>query len=129
MSGPIHSFVPRLILYRNATVAGSLLGAYLSDTGLPSHWVEHLRHGDWLAEKMRCAGALLGLGGTYDPTTDPDVLIDGGKGAFTPEELNRRYDELMCEVGRRVNDGLPLPGSSRTGGKQGKDGKDGCIVC
>ncbi|CAE6441304.1 unnamed protein product [Rhizoctonia solani] len=108
----------------NATVAGSLLGAYLTDTELPEHWVRHLRHGVWLAEKTRCAGALLGLGGTYDPTSDPDVLIDGGKGAFTTDELNRRYDELMCEVGRRVNDGLPLPGSHASG-----KAKDGCIVC
>ncbi|CAE6408639.1 unnamed protein product [Rhizoctonia solani] len=110
----------------NATVAGSLLGAYLSDTGLPEHWVQYLHHGTWLAEKMRCAGALLGLGGTYDPASDSDVLIDGGKGAFTVDELNRRYDELMCEVGRRVNDGHPLPGSSKTNG-QGE--KDGCILC
>ncbi|KAF8757983.1 ADP-ribosylglycohydrolase [Rhizoctonia solani] len=83
----------------NATVAGSLLGAYLTDTGLP------------------------------DTGSDPDVLIDGGKGAFTPEELNRRYDELMCEVGKRVNDGLPLPGSHGSGSKGGKSEKDGCIMC
>ncbi|CAE6373777.1 unnamed protein product [Rhizoctonia solani] len=113
----------------NATVAGSLLGAYLTDTGLPGHWVQHLRDGAWLVQKMKCAGSLLGLGGTYDSTNDPDVLIDGGKGAFTPEELNRRYDELMCEVGRRVNDGLPLPGSRGPSGKGGKGEKDGCIVC
>ncbi|CAE6436168.1 unnamed protein product [Rhizoctonia solani] len=110
----------------NATVAGSLLGAYLTDAGLPEHWVQHLRHGAWLAEKTRCAGALLGLGGTYDPASDSDVLIDSGKGAFTSDELNRRYDELMCEVGKRVNDGLPFPGSGKTKG-QGK--KDGCVVC
>ncbi|KAJ1306510.1 hypothetical protein OPQ81_007512 [Rhizoctonia solani] len=113
----------------NATVAGSLLGAYLTDAGLPSHWVEHLRHGSWLVEKVRGAGALLGLGGTYDPTADPDVLIDGGKGAFTHEELNRRYDELMCEVGRRVNDGLPLPGSHRSYSKKGRNENDGCVLC
>ncbi|CAE7151326.1 unnamed protein product [Rhizoctonia solani] len=110
----------------NATVAGSLLGAYLTDAGLPEHWVKHLRHSTWLAEKTRCAGALLGLGGTYDPASDPDVLIDGGKGAFTPDELNRRFDELMCEVGKRVNDGLPFPGSSK---KKGQNEKDGCVVC
>ncbi|CAE6413977.1 unnamed protein product [Rhizoctonia solani] len=113
----------------NATVAGSLLGAYLTDAGLPEHWVRHLRHRAWLAEKMRCAGSLLRLGGTYDPTNDPEVLIDGGKGAFTPEDLNRRYDELMCEVGKRVNDGLPLPGSRGQGRKGGQSEKDGCVMC
>ncbi|CAE6518713.1 unnamed protein product [Rhizoctonia solani] len=107
----------------NATAAGSLLGAYLTDAGLPDHWVQHLRHGVWLAEKTKCAGALLGLGGTYDSASDPEVLVDGGKGPFTPDELNRRYDELMCEVGRRVNDGLPFPGSNKVKGE-----KDGCVV-
>ncbi|KAF8705340.1 ADP-ribosylglycohydrolase, partial [Rhizoctonia solani] len=113
----------------NATIAGSLLGAYLTDTGLPDHWVRHLRHGPWLAEKMQCAGSLLGFGGDYDPSSDPDVLIDGGKGAFTAEELNRRYDELMCEVGKRVNDGFSLPGSHGSGSKGGKSEKDGCVMC
>ncbi|KAB5593910.1 ADP-ribosylglycohydrolase [Ceratobasidium theobromae] len=112
----------------NATVAGSLLGAYLTDTALPEHWVQHLCHGTWLAEKTRCATALLGLGGTYNPVDDPDVLIDGGKGAFTPDELNKRFDELMCEVGKRVYSDSALPGFVTRPGAKNKEDK-GCLIC
>jgi hypothetical protein len=70
---------------------------------------------------------LLGLGGTYDSINDPDVLIDGGKGAFPPDELKKRFDELMCEVGRRVYGGS-VPGSLHEQASQSKRDKDGCVI-
>ncbi|KAG8700029.1 hypothetical protein FRC09_006217 [Ceratobasidium sp. 395] len=111
----------------NATVAGSLLGAYLTTTHIPQKWTDHLRDVEWLADKTRSAAYLVDPSGShteYNWREDPDVLIDGGKGAFTEDELRKRYDELLCEVGRRVNDGIELPGMK---GKKGE--KDGCIVC
>jgi hypothetical protein len=77
-------------------------------------------------EKMQCAAFLVDPEGghpAYDYKADRDVLVDGGRGAFTDDELNKRYSDLMCEVGRRVNDGMILPGDF----KKKKD-KEGCIV-
>lgn len=115
------------MVHRNATVAGSLLGAYLTNTSLPAHWVEHLALSAWLSQKTRCALALIDPEGghpAYDHTQDPDVLIDGGKGPYDPKELDKRYLELLCEVGKRVNDGMVLPADFKT-----KKDKEGCIVC
>ncbi|KAG8784702.1 hypothetical protein FRC12_018372 [Ceratobasidium sp. 428] len=123
----------------NATVAGSLLGAYLIITHIPQKWIDHLRDVEWLADKTRCAAYFVDPSGgsnmeynrtedtypEYNWREDPDVLVDGGKGAFTEDEIRKRYDELLCEVGRRVNDGIELPGLK---GKKTKN-KDGCIVC
>ncbi|QRV73781.1 ADP-ribosylglycohydrolase [Ceratobasidium sp. AG-Ba] len=91
----------------NATVAGSLLGTYLGLSCIPEKWKDNLRDVDWLIAKTRSLGYLLDPSGTYpvyDWKDDKDVLIDGGKGAFTKEELKKRYDELMCDVAKRVYD-------------------------
>ncbi|KAG8746099.1 hypothetical protein FRC10_006202 [Ceratobasidium sp. 414] len=112
----------------NATVAGSLLGAYLTHTCIPQKWAKHLLDADWLVQKARCAVSLVDPSQClleYNWQDDKDVLIDGGRGAFTEEELRKRYDELMCEVGRRVHGGIELPGPRR--GK--KEDKNGCVVC
>ncbi|KAG8691531.1 hypothetical protein FRC08_010157 [Ceratobasidium sp. 394] len=112
----------------NATVAGSLLGAYLTHTHIPQKWTEHLLDADWLVQKARCAVSPIdssqGLP-EYNWREDKDVLIDGGRGAFTEDELKKRYDELMCEVGKRVHGGIELPGL----GKGKKKDKDGCVIC
>ncbi|KAG8701968.1 hypothetical protein FRC08_003797 [Ceratobasidium sp. 394] len=67
----------------NATVAGSLLGAYLSNDFIPAEWARHLKGVDWLVQKARGVGYLVdpdGASPVYDWTTDQDVVIDGGKG-------------------------------------------------
>ncbi|KAG8702682.1 hypothetical protein FRC08_003302 [Ceratobasidium sp. 394] len=69
----------------NATVAGSLLGAYLSNDFIPAEWTRHLKGVDWLVQKARGVGYLVDPDGAYpvyDWTTDQDVLIDGGKGSL-----------------------------------------------
>ncbi|KAG9122387.1 hypothetical protein FRC07_001271 [Ceratobasidium sp. 392] len=107
----------------NATVAGSLLGAYLTIAHIPPKWTSHLLDVNWLVAKTQGALSLIDSSGNYPEYNwgeDKDVLIDGGKGAFTEDELRRRYDELMCEVGRRVNDGVKFPGQ----GKKEKEGSD-----
>ncbi|KAG9097533.1 hypothetical protein FRC06_007460 [Ceratobasidium sp. 370] len=108
----------------NATVAGSLLGVYLTHTCIPQKWTGHLLCADWLVQKARYAVSIVdpsqGLP-QYNWKEDKDVLIDGGRGAPTEEELRKRYDELMCEVGRRVHGGIELPGLGR-GKKKDKDG-------
>ncbi|KAG8678514.1 hypothetical protein FRC09_019772 [Ceratobasidium sp. 395] len=73
----------------NATVAGSLLGAYLSNNLIPSEWIMHLKSVDWLIQKARNAAFLVNPDGgcpMYDWRTDQDVLIDGGKGPLKMED-------------------------------------------
>ncbi|KAG9097529.1 hypothetical protein FRC06_007456 [Ceratobasidium sp. 370] len=67
----------------NAAVAGSLLGAYLSNDLIPVEWTRHLKGADWLVQKAKAVGYLMdpdGVYPAYDWTMDQDVSIEGGKG-------------------------------------------------
>lgn len=65
----------------NCAVAGSLLGALIGYSNLPSGWLQDLKHHDWLLSKADAAIYLTtGEGAPYSSENDPDNLIDGGKG-------------------------------------------------
>lgn len=56
--------------HSNAMVAGNILGAYFGPDGLPPHWRQGLRSGDWLSGKVNQACALLGL---FGPLAEGDT--------------------------------------------------------
>ncbi|KAG9118883.1 hypothetical protein FRC07_006389 [Ceratobasidium sp. 392] len=67
----------------NAAVAGSLLGAYMSNDRIPAEWIMHLKGVDWLVQKTRGVAFFVApeeRHPVYEWRMDEDLLIDGGKG-------------------------------------------------
>ena len=112
----------------NCAVAGSLLGAYLGVEALPSQWIDGLAHRQWLERKVEAAASLL-LGPNsgfpaYEWESDNDTLVDGGKGAYTKDALDARWEALSERTRIRLGD---LPGPGKTTSKSQKDDK--CTIC
>lgn len=80
----------------NATVAGALLGALLGYKTLPPKWKDGLLHGRWLFQKSDALASVLGIHPFpfYDPESDPDNKLDGGKPRLTQDQLERREQEF-----------------------------------
>ncbi|KAJ3040346.1 hypothetical protein HDV00_011002 [Rhizophlyctis rosea] len=90
----------------NCAVAGALMGCIVGYSGLPREWLEGLVHHNWLVSKVDAELELVGvsIGGGYDPALDEDVLLDGGKGFRTEEELERWMEEREEKVERVVRE-------------------------
>ncbi|PGH12896.1 hypothetical protein AJ79_03996 [Helicocarpus griseus UAMH5409] len=92
----------------NACVAGALLGSWLGYHCLPPQWRDGMQHVDWMVEKCRALGQIVGVEEDvsavdcgqlpryiYKGSEDPDTAIDGGKGLMSAEELKERDKEFM----------------------------------
>lgn len=76
----------------NACIAGALLGAFLGQTDLPSHWRDNLKHGIWLKRMTEGMCQIVGVGEeSFQASEYLDAAQDGGNGFLSVEELTERW--------------------------------------